>query len=115
MSRVSAAFSLAPDKAEIERVVQGDRRFFERFPHRRHRLRWASNAEIAEYHHRHGHLPETVCGYRCAIAVLCLVPGFRVRVWLLWPEDRDPSDVGEREAAHEFHNATADVPGSGAS
>ena len=107
MNGLGAAFSSVPEgDEELDRVIQADRRFFERFPQRRHRLRWASKAEITQYHHLHGHLPKTVCGYRCAIAVRCRAPGVRVRVWLLWPEDRNPSDVGEMEAAHEFHCAT---------
>jgi hypothetical protein len=33
----------------VDRVAQADARFFERFPHRRHRVRLASEAETGQY------------------------------------------------------------------
>lgn len=101
------------DAAELDRVFQADRDFFERFPRRRHRLRWASKAEIAQYGLLCMKPLKRVAGYRCAIGVRCVAPGIRIRTWLLWPENSDPTDIGEEEAALEFYHAMAVVSAGG--
>jgi hypothetical protein len=81
----------------VDLVTQADRRFFERFPNRRHRVRLASQAEIGQNEVLEGGplwLPE---GLRVFIAVRNIAPGIRMRLFLRAPEMSE-TDVDELTA-----------------
>jgi hypothetical protein len=78
-------------------VTQADRRFFERFPHRKHRIRLASRAEIAQNEFLDGQpvwLPE---GLRVFTAVRNIAPGVRMRLFLRGLEGSE-TDLDEQTA-----------------
>jgi hypothetical protein len=82
---------------KVDLVTQADRRFFERFPHRQHRVRLASRAEIGQNEVLEGHpvwLPE---GLHIFIAVRNIAPGIRMRLFLRAPEMSE-TDVDELTA-----------------
>ena len=86
---------------KVERATDADGRYFERLSHRRHRLRWASAAEVSDYEavrKRPECFPE---GHRYAVVIRNVAPGVRQRVYLLWPED-DDTDIDEEHARHVF-------------
>jgi hypothetical protein len=83
------------DKTDV--VTQADRRFFERFPHRKHRVRLASQSEIGQNEILEGHpvwLPE---GLRVFTAVRNIAPGVRMRLFLRAPEGSE-TDLDEPTA-----------------
>jgi hypothetical protein len=82
----------------VDRVTQADRRFFERFPDRRHRVRLASQAEILQYGIVLGVYPTAPHGFEHYVAVKNLTPGCRMRVPFTGPAGND-TDISEREAA----------------
>jgi hypothetical protein len=82
---------------KVDLVTQADRRFFERFPHRQHRVRLASQAEIGQNEVLEGHpvwLPE---GLRVFTAVRNIAPGVRMRLFLCAPEGSE-TDLDEPTA-----------------
>ena len=82
---------------QVDRVTQADRRFFERYPHRAHRVRLASRAEIGQNEIVEGHpvwLPE---GLRVFTAIRNIAPGIRARLFIRAPEGSD-TDVNEATA-----------------
>ena len=88
---------------DIDAVLEGDRRFFERFPERRHRVRIAARAEVENLRaavRRPLHLPE---GCQYLTAVRHVAPGVRARVFLYATTDA-PTDLPEEVAAEIFHN-----------
>jgi hypothetical protein len=83
--------------AEVDRVTQADRRFFERFPWRSHRVRLASRAECEQL--------EVLCGHRVLspdsrwyIAIRNVAPGLRIRIYIVGLADNE-TDLSEMEAA----------------
>lgn len=85
----------------VMRELDGDRRFFERRPHRSYRLRRAFPAE--------GEQVSILIGGECPMrasalftAVRQLTPGVRVRIFFLGPRDLE-TDVSDAEAAECFH------------
>ena len=82
---------------KVDLVAQTDRRFFERFPHRQHRVRLASRAEIGQNEIIEGGpvwLPE---GLRVFTAVRNIAPGVRMRLFLRAPEGSE-TDLDEQTA-----------------
>ena len=92
--------------AENERTIEADRRFFERFFWRTHRIRRASQAEVATnalLDARWRHLPKGAAVF----AVLKQVaPGVRMRLFLWGPPDND-TDATESEARELFERFSA--------
>jgi hypothetical protein len=94
--------------AELDRVMQSDRLYFERFPTRKHRVRLASHVEIAEM--------ETVAGRDCGapagaqiyVAVKNIAPGLRIRTYLSAPADCD-TDLTEAQAAEIFYSCAGEM------
>ncbi|MGH9614296.1 MAG: hypothetical protein ACRD4P_14580 [Bryobacteraceae bacterium] len=81
----------------VDRVTQTDRRFFERFPHRKHRVRLASQAEIAQHElldDKPIFLPE-VC--RIFTVVRNIAPGARLRMYVRGLEGSE-TDLDEATA-----------------
>jgi hypothetical protein len=84
---------------EVDRITQSDRRFFERFPNRQHRVRLASQAEVKQFAFMEG-IYETPppAGFERYVLVKNIAPGCRVRLPFTGPAGND-TDVSEREAA----------------
>jgi hypothetical protein len=91
----------------VDHVSQADRRYFERFPHRTHRVRIASQAEIAQYKIIDGgpvFLPP-----RCQffVAVRNIAPGVRLRLFVPGLEGSE-TDLDEATAYAIFEMATTE-------
>ena len=69
------------------RIAFSDRRFFERFPHRQHRVRLASREEIDHW----GEL--LLKGFELYTAVRTVAPGARLRVFLPAPWGGKPTSM----------------------
>lgn len=67
---------------ELDRVLEGDRRFFRRHPDRRHRVRLASSAEVTTNEAILGRRLRLPPGHSHFVAVRQIVPGVRERVFL---------------------------------
>jgi hypothetical protein len=82
----------------VDRVTQADRRFFERFPHRMHRIRLASQAEIEQNAILMGSdemaLPPWQQHF---VAVKNVAPGHRMRLTVVGPTGAE-TDLGEEAA-----------------
>lgn len=84
---------------DFEAVIESDRRFFKRFPERRHRVRLASQSEIADLRAASGSRLNLPKGFEYLTAVRQIAPGVRMRVFLhatagAW--DDLPEDVAAR-------------------
>lgn len=66
--------------ARVDIMSQADRRFFERFPRRQHRIRMASQAEIEQHELLTGEMP-WLPGTRIFVAVRNIVAGARMRLY----------------------------------
>lgn len=77
----------------VDRITKADRAFFERFPHRAHRLRLMSAAEREQLSMINGNSGWSPSGQVWAVAVK-RVPGGRVRAYLTVPAGAD-LDVNE--------------------
>jgi hypothetical protein len=84
----------------VEKVTQADARFFERFPHRQHRIRLAARAEI-EQDALLGALPDIPRAFSYFMAVKNLAQGVRVRLLIIRLEGSD-TDISE-ESAREIY------------
>lgn len=82
----------------VDRVTQSDRRFFERFPHRQHRVRLMSQAEFEQNTILLGAedmaLPS---GRQHFVAVKNVATGFRLRLTVVGHRDAD-TDLCEEDA-----------------
>jgi hypothetical protein len=89
----------------IDRAIQSDRLFFERFPHRSHRVRLASQAEIAQrailLSNDAGALPNE---FRHFVAVRNIAAGVRLRNFTILPEGAE-TDLDEIEACAVYESA----------
>jgi hypothetical protein len=89
---------------KVDRITQADRRFFERFPHRQHRIRLASQAEIEQQALLDGKPPFVPPGYHLFAIIRNVSPGYRLRLFAPGPPSVDtdaPEDIvrGVWEAA----------------
>jgi hypothetical protein len=89
---------------KVDRITQADRRFFERFPHRQHRIRLASQAEIEQQTLLDGKPPWVPRGYHLFAVIRNIAPGCRLRLFVPGPPSVDtdaPEDIvrGVWEAA----------------
>src|SRR6478672_10200923 len=78
----------------VDRITQGDRRFFERFPHRQHRVRLASEAELQQRELLEGAPLAIPPGFKVFVVIRNVSPGARMRLFLPAPEGRE-TDVSE--------------------
>jgi hypothetical protein len=92
--------------ARVDRVTQADRRYFERFPARRHRVRLASQAELAQHEIMCGP-PFMVPGCRFFVAVRKISPDVRMRLFLRGVEGAE-IDLDEATALAVFESATTE-------
>ena len=68
--------------ASVDRVTEADRLFFERLPHRQHRVRLTSLAEIARQELIDGQPMTIPPGFRWFTAVHNIAPGFRLYLFV---------------------------------
>ena len=85
----------------VDRITQGDRRFFERFPHRQHRVRLASEVELQQRKLMEGAPLAIPPGFKVFVVVRNVFPGARMRLFLAAPEGRE-TDVCEATARSVF-------------
>ena len=88
----------------VERVTQADRLFFERFPHRQHRVRLASQAEIEQYELLEGQPAMPQPGCRVFTVVRNIAPGTRLRLYTYGLEGAE-TDLSEPAARTIFEAA----------
>ena len=87
----------------VDRVAQADRRFFERFPHRQHRMRIAGVAEIEQQAILNG-APCSRPGRCIYVVVKNVVPGVRLRLLVRGADGMD-TDIDEAAARKIFESA----------
>jgi hypothetical protein len=78
----------------VDRVTQADARFFERFPHRKHRIRISGQAEIRQNEIMDGKPWATLAGFKFFTLVRNVAPGVRLRLYIPPPEGCE-TDVDE--------------------
>jgi hypothetical protein len=81
----------------VDRVTQADRRFFERFPHRQHRIRLSGQAELMQNTLLDGKPWAAEPGFKFFTLVKNLTPGTRMRLYIHAPEGWE-TDVDEAVA-----------------
>jgi hypothetical protein len=88
----------------IGQVTQADRLFFERFPHRQHRLRIANRVEIEQHTNIIG-AEMVLPSKQFFVVVRNVAPGVRLRLIIIGPHDAD-IDLSEQQARliYEIHN-----------
>jgi len=89
----------------IDRISEADRQYFERFAHRRHRVRVAGRVELEVDRILLGRARSAPPGCQLYTAVRNVRPGFRLRIVFLGPADRDPELFSEAKARaiYAFH------------
>ncbi len=80
----------------IDRVTDADLKYFERFPHRQHRVRIASQVEIAQLGIIEGKPVLLPDGCRVFTVVRNVAPGIRLRVFVLGIEGSDLDEANAR-------------------
>ncbi|MBR1167451.1 hypothetical protein [Bradyrhizobium liaoningense] len=73
----------------VDRVSESDRRFFERFPHRQHRVRRASQAEIEAIAILSGEKKTVAADRQVYLAVKSIAPGAQLRLVIIGPRNLD--------------------------
>ncbi|WP_439407434.1 hypothetical protein ACNJX9_39465 [Bradyrhizobium sp. DASA03076] len=73
----------------VDRVSESDRRFFERFPHRQHRVRRASQAEIEAIAILSGEKKTVAADRQVYLAVKNIAPGAQLRLVIIGPRNLD--------------------------
>ena len=91
---------LAP---HVDRITQADRVFFEQHPDRKHRIRFASEVEIAQNEILTGKVKILPAGFRHFVVVRNVAPGRRLRLFVTNAEDVG-TDVPEDLACVIFDN-----------
>ncbi|WP_132254379.1 hypothetical protein [Methylobacterium segetis] len=83
-----------------ETVIEADRRFFERFPHRTYRVRRMARTEIAQLETIRGAPMLPLAPTDAAFTVVKqLAPGVRLRIQVPGPSDEDGSDLPDEVGA----------------
>jgi hypothetical protein len=83
---------LAP---HLGRIAEGDRVFFEQHPDRKHRIRLASEVEIAQDEILSGEVKILPPGYRHLVVVRNIAPGWRLRRLFVTNAENAWTDVPE--------------------
>jgi hypothetical protein len=99
---------LARGGERLDRVTEGDRRFFVRHKHRNHRLRRAGQIEIEQKMIIAGRGLEQPRGMAWFTLVKQLPPGMRVRMVITLPETAGP-DFSEPECERIFSRICAEI------
>ncbi|MCC0808061.1 hypothetical protein FPV16_17900 [Methylobacterium sp. W2] len=97
--------------AEADAMRESDRLFFERFPHRQHRVRRLSKAELAQFEEATG-TTLLVPSQADALFVIIknLAPGVRLRIHTLGPADETGDDAPEAMVAALWNRKAASNP-----
>jgi hypothetical protein len=98
---IELELELARGVERLDRVTDGDRRFFDRHQHRNHRLRHAAWIEIEQKEIIAGARMEPPSGKRWFTIVWQVVPGMRFRGHIVLPETTD-QDISEPECKRIF-------------
>ena len=85
----------------VDRVTQADALFFERFPHRKHRIRISGQAEIRQNEILDGKPWVPLAGFKFFTLVRNIAPGVRMRLYVPAPEACE-TDVDEATARAVF-------------
>jgi hypothetical protein len=88
----------------VDRVTQADRLFFERFPHRRHRVRLASKVEIEQQELLEGVSIWSPPPCRIFAVVRNIAPGVRFHLMVRGVEGAE-TDLSEKIAAAIFEDS----------
>jgi hypothetical protein len=91
---------LAP---HVDRITQADHVFFEQHPDRKHRVRLASEVEIAQSEIMSGEVMTLPPGHRLFVIVRNVAPGYRVRLFVTNAKNAG-ADVPEDLAVVIFDN-----------
>jgi hypothetical protein len=83
----------------VDRASQSDRRFFERFPHRKHRVRLAGRAEIEQEELLRGAALWAPPPCRIFAAVRNVAPGIRLKLMIRGVEGAETDPTEEMAAA----------------
>ena len=89
---------------QVDRICAADRKFFERFPQRQHRVRFASKAEIEQHEIVDGKPVWIPPGCSVFTVVRNAAPGVRLRAFLRRLSNSE-TDVGESTARSIFEAA----------
>lgn len=89
---------------ELYRVADGDRKFFERRPERRHRMRLSSAVEMEQWNILLGYETVLPPGERMFTAVRHMEDGIRLRTYFSAPADAE-TDISEAIAKRIFDTA----------
>jgi len=92
---------------KVDLVTQADRRFFERFTNRKHRVRLASQAEIGQNEILQDETVWLPPGYRWFTVVRNVAPGARLRLFVRYLEDAE-TDLDEATAREIFELASTE-------
>ena len=89
----------------IDLISEADRKYFERFPQRRHRVRVAGRVEIEGEEIIRGRAMSAPPGRQLYTAVRSARPGLRLRIMFHGPADADPELFSEAKARaiYAFH------------
>ena len=90
--------------ARVDKITDADRKFFERFPHRQHRVRLAGRAEIEQNALMTGE-DSSAPGRSYYVIVKNVASGARLRAMVIGDEGWD-IDVSEQQARERFEAAT---------
>jgi hypothetical protein len=82
----------------IDLISEADRKYFERFAHRRHRVRVAGRVELEEELLLLGRVRSVPAGWQFYTAVRNVRPGLRSRIVFLGPAYRDREFFSEAKA-----------------
>jgi hypothetical protein len=91
----------------VDHVSQADKRFFERFSGRQHRVRLSSAAEIEQTEILQGEPVWLPAGYRWFTVVRNVAPGARLRLFVRYLEDAE-TDLDEATAREIFELASTE-------
>jgi hypothetical protein len=89
----------------LDLISEADRKYFEGFPERRHRVRVTDRVELEEELLLNGRVRSVPAGRKFFTAVRNVRPGLRSRIVFLGPADRDPELFSEAKARaiYAFH------------
>ena len=82
----------------LDLIEAADRKYFERFPQRRHRVRVTARVEFEAEELVHGRVRSVPAGRQLYTAVRSARPGLRLRIMFHGPEDADPELFSEVKA-----------------
>ena len=94
-----------PTRALIDLISEADRKYFERFPHRRHCVRVVGRVELEEDRILLDRASSAPPGRQLYTTVCNVRPGLRLRMMFHGPADADPDLFSEAKARaiYAFH------------